>query len=239
MSFLRRIVQRLRSPTYYVGRDLEGNHYYEHPSLVNDPRPRRSVKYRDSGDMWTYVGGHRRLAVQWSAWLTHTRPDPPTVEELEMDLRRQDRLRRNIALLALRDQEEDRLKRAVQTPALSAAASDTPAILPETPLPQPNPKPDNSLPKMASKSNVPEPEAWMPRSARRGAAPQPTAPSEPIDEFPLAPAVETEPWIPQASTRGSPPSQEHPTDSQTPPSSDPISNAAAAEPWTPRTTPRQ
>ncbi|KAK7044638.1 hypothetical protein R3P38DRAFT_171344 [Favolaschia claudopus] len=236
MSFLRRIVQRLRSPTYYVGRDLEGNHYYEHPSLVNDPRPRRSVKYRDSGDMWTYVGGHRRLAVQWSAWLTHTRPDPPTIEELETDLRRQDRLQRNIALLALRDQEEDSLKRAAQTPSLSAGAPEAPAMLPETP----QSKPDNSLPKMASKTNVAEPEAWMPRSATRGSAPQPTAPSEPIAEFPPAPAAEPEPWIPQASARGSPPLQEHPqTDSQTPPSSDPISNAAAAEPWTPRTAPRQ
>ncbi|KAJ7664318.1 hypothetical protein B0H17DRAFT_1091984, partial [Mycena rosella] len=80
MSFVRRLVQRLRRPNYFVGKDLEGNRYFEHPSVLDDPRPKRTVKYSGSGDMWTYVGGSRRLAVQWSSWLTHTRPDPPTLE---------------------------------------------------------------------------------------------------------------------------------------------------------------
>ncbi|KAJ7927526.1 hypothetical protein B0H13DRAFT_1970761, partial [Mycena leptocephala] len=116
MSFLRRIVQSLRRSNYYVGRDLEGNRYYEHPSLLDDPRPRRSVKYSDSDNVWKYIGGNRRLAVQWSSWLTHTRPDPPTLEELQTDLIRQERVRRNVALLDARDQEEDRLKLAASSP---------------------------------------------------------------------------------------------------------------------------
>ncbi|KAF7318898.1 hypothetical protein HMN09_00225600 [Mycena chlorophos] len=79
-SLLRALVNRFRGRGFLVGRDFEGNRFYEHPSLVDDPRPRRSVKYRTSDDMYKYIGGQRRLAVQWSAWLTHTRRDPPTLE---------------------------------------------------------------------------------------------------------------------------------------------------------------
>jgi NADH dehydrogenase [ubiquinone] 1 alpha subcomplex assembly factor 2 len=70
-------------------------------------RSKRTVKYRKNEDMWTYVASGKRLpglylhcyvlvsdltfplllilscllcAVQWSAWLTHTRPDPPSIE---------------------------------------------------------------------------------------------------------------------------------------------------------------
>ena len=39
------------------------------------------------------------LAVQWSSWLRRTRREPPSLEELETDLRRQLRLRDNVARL--------------------------------------------------------------------------------------------------------------------------------------------
>ncbi|KAH9962945.1 hypothetical protein BC827DRAFT_1196051 [Russula dissimulans] len=38
--------------------------------------------------MWNYIGGARRLPVQWVSWLSHTRRDPPTLEELRADLER-------------------------------------------------------------------------------------------------------------------------------------------------------
>ncbi|KAJ6473538.1 hypothetical protein C8R47DRAFT_1144744 [Mycena vitilis] len=170
MSFLRRFVQRLRSPTHYVGRDFEGNRYYEHPSVLDDPRPRRSVKYSGSEDMWKYVGGQRRLAVQWSSWLTHTRPDPPTLEELQADSRRQEHMRQKVALLAARDREEDRLKVAASSPA--AVAQPMLRAEPETtapPLPDPAAAPPSKpLPKMPSSTNSAEPEAWTPQSVTRG-----------------------------------------------------------------------
>ncbi|KAJ7666273.1 hypothetical protein DFH06DRAFT_1323403 [Mycena polygramma] len=173
MSFLRRIVQRLRSPTYYVGRDFEGNRYYEHPSLLDDPRPRRSVKYSGSEDMWKYVGGQRRLAVQWSSWLTHTRPDPPTLEELQADSIRQERMRQKVALLEARDREEDRLRLAASPsmmaqPILRAEPETTAPPLPQPAAASPSKPPQKPLPKMPSSTKSAEPEAWTPQTVTRG-----------------------------------------------------------------------
>ncbi|KAJ7512654.1 hypothetical protein B0H11DRAFT_1946733 [Mycena galericulata] len=167
MSFLRRIMQSLRRPNYFVGRDLEGNRYYERPSLLDDPRPKRSVKYSASDDVWKYIGGNRRLAVQWSAWLTHTRPDPPTLEELQSDLIRQERVRRNVALLDARDREEDRLKLASRSTATMSPPVDTPPPLePVTVEPAKSiPKP---LSKMPSSTKSDEPESWTPHTVTRG-----------------------------------------------------------------------
>ncbi|KAJ7266942.1 hypothetical protein B0H12DRAFT_1230059 [Mycena haematopus] len=222
MSFLRRFIQRLRSPSYYIGRDLQGNRYYEHPSLVDDPRPRRSVKYSGSEDMWKYVGGNKRLAVQWSSWLTHTRSDPPTLEELQADLIRQERVRRNVTLLNARDQEEDRLKLASQTPSsatlppLVASHADLEAPPPDPVLASPETfeplmlKP-KSLPMMPSSTKNAEPEAWMPRAAARGtpftASPPLQAdlevpPPDPTVASPAMPlSAEPETWTPHVATR--------------------------------------
>ncbi|KAJ7741409.1 hypothetical protein DFH07DRAFT_837975 [Mycena maculata] len=172
MSFFRRIVQSLRRPNYFVGRDLEGNRYYERPSVLEDPRPKRSVKYRDSENVWKYIGGNRRLAVQWSAWLTHTRPDPPTFEELQADLVRQERVRRNVALLEARDREEDRLRLAAQSAVMSPPPA-TPLVDTSPPPPEPaavepeKPKP-KPLPAMPSSTKSDEPESWSPQIAPRG-----------------------------------------------------------------------
>ncbi|KAF7360413.1 hypothetical protein MVEN_00771300 [Mycena venus] len=228
MSFLRRFIQRLRSPTYYVGRDLEGNRYYEHPSLLDDPRPRRSVKYSGADDMWKYVGGNKRLAVQWSSWLTHTRPDPPSLEELQVDLIRQERVRRNVALLTARDREEGLLKLAAQSQS-PAPMLESHADL-ETPPPDPAvaspslgenskhapPKPKSKpLPTMPSRVNTEaaEPETWMPRAATRGAPPTPpshadleTPPPDPAVAFPepnTKASAEPEAWTPRTAARGS------------------------------------
>lgn len=62
-------------------------------------RTKRTIEYRTEADKWDYIGGARRLPgiwstlgyityptkhasmlVQWSAWLTHTRHRPPTLE---------------------------------------------------------------------------------------------------------------------------------------------------------------
>ncbi|KAJ7754466.1 hypothetical protein B0H16DRAFT_1542461 [Mycena metata] len=175
MFFLRRIVQRLRGPNYFVGRDLEGNRYYEHPSLLDDPRPRRSVKYNgNSDDMHRYIGGNKRLAVQWSSWLTHTRPDAPSLEELQADLIRQERVRRNVALLEARDREEDRLRLAASsTPSATLSpparqAENPPASQTADPADVPPAKPTpKSLGNWAAPDSD-EPKAWTPHAATRG-----------------------------------------------------------------------
>ncbi|KAH0826641.1 hypothetical protein J3R83DRAFT_5026 [Lanmaoa asiatica] len=45
-------------------------------------------------------------AVQWNAWLTHTRPNPPSIEELQADLARKHRVQMNAVILEARDKEE-------------------------------------------------------------------------------------------------------------------------------------
>ncbi|KAI0261588.1 hypothetical protein BC834DRAFT_459221 [Gloeopeniophorella convolvens] len=107
MSFLRNIIRSFYRPRYFIGTDLEGNRFFEHPSLTSDPaRTRRRVEYKVYDDMWDYIGGARRLPVQWTSWLSHTRPDPPTLDELHSDLERQRRVLHNAAVIAARDQEE-------------------------------------------------------------------------------------------------------------------------------------
>ncbi|KAJ3555240.1 hypothetical protein NM688_g2687 [Phlebia brevispora] len=126
LMFLQRLWQRIRNPTGLVGRDLEGNRYFEHPNPhTSSGRTKRMVKYRKGFDMWTYVAGERQLPgarivlsgfaehllmliarlniVQWTAWLTHTRVQPPTLEELQADLARQMRVRMNAAMIEARD----------------------------------------------------------------------------------------------------------------------------------------
>jgi len=59
-----------------------------------------------------YTGGGKRLPIQWSAWLAHTRPHPPTIEELQADVARQQRVLANVALIEARDraEEQERMK---------------------------------------------------------------------------------------------------------------------------------
>ncbi|ETW77965.1 hypothetical protein HETIRDRAFT_27404, partial [Heterobasidion irregulare TC 32-1] len=74
-----------------------------------DPRrTRRRVEY-NVGDMWSYVGNARRLPVQWTSWLSHTRRIPPTLDELQADLERQRRILMKAALIEVCDREEQAL----------------------------------------------------------------------------------------------------------------------------------
>ncbi|KIK47022.1 hypothetical protein CY34DRAFT_799871 [Suillus luteus UH-Slu-Lm8-n1] len=94
---------------------MEGNKYFEHPN-TNNGRSKRTVKYRKNEDMWTYVASGKRLPVQWSAWLTHTRPDPPSIEELQADLTRQRRVKLNAAILEAKDEAERAHREKLEAP---------------------------------------------------------------------------------------------------------------------------
>ncbi|KAG6335235.1 hypothetical protein ID866_3861 [Astraeus odoratus] len=65
------------------------------------------------------------VAVQWSAWLTHTRRDPPTIEELRADLVRQKRVQMNAALLEAKEREERASVRAAEVPPPSYSIKQT------------------------------------------------------------------------------------------------------------------
>ncbi|KAH9941635.1 uncharacterized protein BXZ73DRAFT_88131 [Epithele typhae] len=186
MSFLARLFRRVKGPTGFVGRDLEGNRYFEYASTSDDPRrTKRVVKYAKGADMLEYVGGNRRLAVQWLSWMTHTRPHPPSLEELQADVERQRRILNNVAMIEAREKahaarvaiseaQHTQAQAPASSPRLpdpmheranecSSNASDTAAervpFAPprkEPPSPWKPPPPD-------------EPQSWTPRSAvRRG-----------------------------------------------------------------------
>ncbi|KAH7922763.1 hypothetical protein BV22DRAFT_1037136 [Leucogyrophana mollusca] len=181
MSLLKRLWQRVARPTYFVGRDLEGNKYFEFPGTSNDfGRTKRTVKYRRNEDMWAYVANGKRLPVQWSAWLTHTRPNVPTIQELQADVARQQRVRMNAAILEARDQEERaRVARIDAAPISPSHSSESyiestevrshPSLAPEaTSIPPPR-EPTSKAPDPWSKNRTAsdEPEAWAPRARRR------------------------------------------------------------------------
>jgi len=64
---------------------------------------RRVVKFQSTDDTFGLASSGARLPVQWTAWLSHTRPDPPNLEELERDAIRQQSLEQNVRVLQLRD----------------------------------------------------------------------------------------------------------------------------------------
>jgi len=121
-SLFSRIWRRIRSPTGYVGRDLDGNRYYEYINPILDGRTRRVVKYRRGVEVWEYVSGMRRLPAQWTAWLSHTRRYHPTIQELTADAARIELTQRNAAVLEAKAAEERaqllalRTARAVESP---------------------------------------------------------------------------------------------------------------------------
>ncbi|KAK7676775.1 hypothetical protein QCA50_020243 [Cerrena zonata] len=141
--------------------------------------------------MWTYIAGGKRLPVQWTAWLSHTRPHAPTYEELLADIERRRRLLQNVAMIEARDREAKeaaRLESLVDSTTQSLLPTD-PQASPQLANPQPRhadisphqpaksagsspstqpPKPD-PWEAARSKASSDEPQAWSPRAVRRGA----------------------------------------------------------------------
>ncbi|KII87565.1 hypothetical protein PLICRDRAFT_30206 [Plicaturopsis crispa FD-325 SS-3] len=178
----RRLLQRIRRPSYFVGTDLEGNKFYEHPASSNDSRrKRRTVEYYDPEDMWKYIGGGKQLSAQWHSWLTHTRPHPPTIKELQADVLRRQRVLMNASLIAAREKQAPAIAAGSQAITTHHQSHDATALQPaglhaipqnKTSHPMPpqdaSPKPPKSeLPEMASKPAY-EPQSWKPQALRRG-----------------------------------------------------------------------
>ncbi|GAA5942601.1 hypothetical protein JCM3775_003651 [Rhodotorula graminis] len=102
MSLLRSAARRLGfgKYRYWKGTDLEGNQFFErpHPEYPHEWRKnKRYIEYAETRPLSDY--NYQTIPVQWSSWLRRTRREPPSFEELETDLRRQLRLRDNVARL--------------------------------------------------------------------------------------------------------------------------------------------
>ncbi|KAI5121701.1 hypothetical protein M0805_002094 [Coniferiporia weirii] len=175
MSVFTRIWNLIRRPTSYVGKDLEGNYFYEYASTTSDPRrTRRVIKYNGKTDMLEVANRNRQLAVQWKAWLTHTRLHPPSIEELQTDVARRERLAHNVALLEARDREErirlasaDNAQHVIAELDTGTARSrnpDGPRSHEEAKRGAPEPEQSPWIPRPPSD----EPQPWAPNAARRG-----------------------------------------------------------------------
>ncbi|KIK68531.1 hypothetical protein GYMLUDRAFT_35970 [Collybiopsis luxurians FD-317 M1] len=185
-SWLGTIWRRIRHPSGFVGQDLQGNSYYERANPLNGAgysRPKRSVKYRRPDDMWNYIGGSKRLPIQWSAWLAHTRANPPTIQELQVDLLRQQRVQQSAALIEETFQQERAQMRLLESttsdvptppavknqgPSTTALESSVPSQSPEnTPPTSETRQSASSLPKTGTDDY--RPESWTPKfGVRRG-----------------------------------------------------------------------
>ncbi|KAI0806200.1 hypothetical protein BC629DRAFT_1151798 [Irpex lacteus] len=172
-SILRRVWNRLRSPRSCVGKDLEGNKYFEYPNPNdNFGRTKRVVKYRHGYDMWTYIAGKRRLPVQWTAWLTHTRVHAPTIEE---------RLRLRVAMLEAADRAMPITSESINVDSTSLPDMHNSTFAATIPGPaqmtsgRPDPSasrtdhkamPEPAFPSPGAQLND-EPEAWTPQVSQR------------------------------------------------------------------------
>jgi NADH dehydrogenase [ubiquinone] 1 alpha subcomplex assembly factor 2 len=127
--------------------------------------------------MWAYVASGKRLPVQWSAWLTHTRPDPPSIEELQADLARQQRVKLNAAILEARDEAErangDRLHAPshdaeinTQSPSVPRNVSRSDQKL-EPPESDQRPKAQTRDPWAEALKGSDEPRSWTPMARKR------------------------------------------------------------------------
>ncbi|EIN08402.1 hypothetical protein PUNSTDRAFT_120776 [Punctularia strigosozonata HHB-11173 SS5] len=167
-GIVRRLWQRIMAPNM-VGRDLQGNRFFEYPNPLAPERPKRMVKYKDSGSMLNW----NTLPVQWQMWMTHTRRNPPTIEELQADLVRRERVARNVALLEQSRREE--ASRLAQSSDLQLSV--------EAPKSQQTPPTRNQIPDEVNvkeaaapspnpwKAMVPgsdQPQPWSPRAVNRG-----------------------------------------------------------------------
>lgn len=76
----------------FMGKDNYGNSYYEEV-VPGRPRTRRTMTaagYRGGPTNMSPAGYNSdKIPVQWRSWLSHTRLEPPTLEEIMADLQRQ------------------------------------------------------------------------------------------------------------------------------------------------------
>ncbi|KAG8747215.1 hypothetical protein FRC10_001831 [Ceratobasidium sp. 414] len=105
------------------------------------------------------------ILVQWTSWLSHTRPDPPTLQELQADILRRQRLQQNVRAIEAREREERARLGAERSEVLrlSQARGE-----PVARAPPPPPKVAGDPWEKARKEAPPEqPSSWKPVAARR------------------------------------------------------------------------
>ncbi|KAF8609181.1 hypothetical protein BDV93DRAFT_518030 [Ceratobasidium sp. AG-I] len=165
-----------RQSRHFVGEDLQGNRYFEIPGQRTDlVRSIRRVEYgQASHDVVQNANRARQLPVQWTSWLSHTRPDPPTIQELQKDILRRQRLLQNVQMIEARDREERERLALEQSETLRLAPGDERATAqsasaswPQAPVRE-EPKPvEDPWEKARKEAGPDQPSAWQPQARRR------------------------------------------------------------------------
>ena len=79
----------------FQGHDLNGNMYFE--TILKGQKSKRTVTYKDSKLNHHTLYNTESIPIQWQSWMRHTRQDPPTIEELNADVKRFQDLQKLIA----------------------------------------------------------------------------------------------------------------------------------------------
>ncbi|OJD19672.1 hypothetical protein AJ78_00404 [Emergomyces pasteurianus Ep9510] len=74
--------------TFLAGKDLAGNTFWEFKDALNAKRLRRIVKYNPKTHL-----ADVKVSPQWHQWLRYTRQEPPTIQEQQNELLRQERMK--------------------------------------------------------------------------------------------------------------------------------------------------
>jgi NADH:ubiquinone oxidoreductase subunit len=79
----------------FQGSDLDGNYYFEDASVG---KGKRTIVYADGRNHISQYNPDS-IPVEWQAWLRHTRNDPPTIQELGLNLRQQELIQERVLKL--------------------------------------------------------------------------------------------------------------------------------------------
>lgn len=88
----------------FQGYDLTGNMYFE--TNIKGGKAKRTVTYKDAKLNHHTSYNTESIPIQWQSWMRHTRPDAPTLEELQLDEKRIQDLQ---TVLELKQTEEQKL----------------------------------------------------------------------------------------------------------------------------------
>ncbi|KAL4771223.1 hypothetical protein BDW60DRAFT_190320 [Aspergillus nidulans var. acristatus] len=152
--------------SFLVGHDLAGNTYWEFRDRLNAGRYRRILKPPPR----THYGDVE-VSPQWHQWLRYVRTEPPSIQEQQEDLLRQQR----IQLLA----DMQKKKWEAEQARLDAPTTQQPRPATQTSDPTMKPASNDPAQDKASAQGDPffrpkdapgekwEPESWTPKPAKR------------------------------------------------------------------------
>ncbi|CAG8554736.1 7822_t:CDS:2 [Acaulospora colombiana] len=103
-------------------------------------------------------------------WLTHTRHDPPSIEELQLDITRQRRIQQSALQLEAQYEAERQAHQLLPEPQSNSSVQYQEDLRKSTPVNRPKQRPASEKERMLVPPSAPPAEAqpWSPKTIRRG-----------------------------------------------------------------------